>query len=125
MILRFCIGDFNLLKSLTDEEITATFQFLYGSATFLKGCVNFRHTYEDIVYDVVELAEVVAEEIAIRANLSHMKSNHTFHMRDITFYTPDLRNWLNSQESVSNWLLPYFSFCSDLGYYIRKATSSF
>lgn len=125
MMIRFGIGDFKLLKSLTDEELAATFESLYRSAIFLKGSVGFRNNYKDIVCDVVELAEVVAEEIASRANLTYIKCNHTFNIRDFTFYTPDFRKWLNSQESVSNRLLPCFSFCYDLESYIKKASSFF
>lgn len=118
MELRFNKGDLEILKSLKDDELAATFEYLYGSACFLKGCTNFRQTHRDIVDDAVELSESVARQIKKRANLKPTNCYLNFH----TSYTPEVRKWLISKEKPTDFAIPDFSFNSALKNYIRKAS---
>ncbi len=112
MKLQFNKRDFELLESLSKEDLARTQMFLYKIYIRCSGNTKFREDHSNIVCKMFDLAEIPAKKIAQNENLPSMPNYSAYNRSGETYYTPHLRMWLIEYDLPNDWELPDFSFKS-------------
>lgn len=106
--------DLNRLRELNEEQLYILNRELCTGASILKGSCM---ADEQIIIELVQLAETAAKEVTCRKRWSPKPSNGRYSTNGITYDTAEYNKWIRDNDNIGYDklldVLEKFSFCDD------------